>query len=605
MTRGKTPHLPTSSLPPGSSLPQNLAALAACAAFCACATAAPCPVAAPPPPAPPPVASAPLPAGPQPFDGFSVLLRPTVTPAAAVHVELELAGRDAPRGPWHLLRGTPASVLHATARDGAGDLAVAATQKGDGVDLALSRAATGPVHIAYEVLTSAQAPDDPLGVLVLDDRFRGSGGALVAVPESLERVSMPVQIRIDGGALKASGAASSLGVGNARRTTMPLVGFAYTTFLAGSLGGLVVDDPGKGHDEGAWLGATAFDARTMVAELSRVRSTLHEQFDEPPEDPWTYLVVTQTRPIGSFSTTPRWASTLLQVGPAEPWSGALRLSMAQQLARHWIGAELSVATGPALDAEGWWFAEGVSRFVAMATLAHLGLLPPDDVRYAVAGEIGVVATSPHRTLDNAHLAEKAESDPVARATLMARGALYALRESAQIRARTKGQRGLGAALVALRKRAEASKERRFSVTDWIGGLAKDDPDAARTFEAVVMRGDPPTLPANTLGPCFRAGTGDYAAYDAGFDVEATRASESGQVVGLRAGGPAAKAGLAAGDVVESMQGRDGDADVAVKLSVVRAGSRIALSYSPRGAVGRGQTWTRVPGLRDDQCGELP
>jgi predicted metalloprotease with PDZ domain len=239
----------------------------------------------------------------------------------------------------------------------------------------------------------------------------------------------------------------------------------------------------------------------------------------------------------------------------------------------------------------------------MSLLARLGLLSADDVRLAVAGELGVLATSPHRALDQAHLARLTASDPVARATLMARGALYALRESAQLRARTKGERGLEAVLLDLRKRAEGGGGRTFTVDDWLQAIGRDDPEASRTFEACITRGDTPSLPATALGPCFRPDRGEYVAYDPGFDIDATRMSKDGKVVGLRAGGPAAKAGLAEGDEVVSMQTREGDPDVPVKLDVMRATKKLTLSYAPRGVHGKGQTWTRVPGLRDAQCGQ--
>jgi hypothetical protein len=543
---------------------------------------------------------------PDPVEGMSILLRPVASPLRIVHVELDL-GVSARAGleTWHLTRGLASRIANAAARDGTGDMTVTSTPKGDGVNLTLSRAPSGPIHLAYDLVALGDAPDDPLGVLVADDRFRGSGGAIVALPESLVGESMPVRVRIDGSAISASGAASSFGVGNTRKLTMPLGGVLYASFLAGSLGGQVMDDPGAGHDEAAWLGYTAFDPRTTSAELAQIRSALHELFKEQPGDPFTYLLVSQTRPVGSFSTTPRWTSTLLQVGPAEPWSPALRLSMTQQLARRWVGGQLSVATSSGLESEALWFSDGVARYVATAVLVRLGLLPPEDLRQAIAGELSVLATSAYRSFDNVKLAKLTTSDPVARATLMARGALYALRESAELRARTKGEKGLDTILLELRKRAEGSKARSFSVTDWLEALGHDDPTAAATFEALVVRGDALALPANALGPCFRPATGEYVAYDAGFDVDATRMSSDGKVVGLRPGGPAAKAGLVAGDEVASMQTRDGDSDAPVKLDVVRAGKKVTLSYAPRGARGRGQTWARVPGLRDAQCGELP
>ena len=520
-----------------------------------------------------------------------------------MHVEITVALGGGPPT-WSLARGTADRVTHATGHDSVGELGVQVVGAVPGVELRLDRPSKGPVTLAYDVLAGGDAPDDPLGVLVLDDRFRGAGERLVALPLGADGDGSPKNtlLRIDGEALRAPGAASSVGVGPARRTTLHPGSLRLMSFVAGSLGVEVIDDPAAGHDEGAWLGYTAFDPRPTIAELAQMRSSLRELL-RSQVDPgsWTYLFVAQTRPLGSFTTTPRARSMLVQVGPSEPWSAALRLSVAQQLARRWLGGELEVGSGP----EGAWFDEGVCRYVAMLLLAHVGLFTPDEVREAVAGELSVVATSPHRALGNAQLAQLAAKDEVARATLMARGALYALRESATLRARTRGQRGLVDALVGLVSQAEGQKGHApLSVAAWLDALAKDDPDAARTFDAVITRGEPLTLPADALGPCFRAGTGEYVAFDPGFDLDATRVSADGRVVGIRADGPAARAGLRDGDVVTSMQARDGDPSAPIKLVVERAGAKITLSYLPRGAHGRGQTWSRLR-VADDRCGDPP
>ena len=535
-----------------------------------------------------------------------VLLRPSATPSPQVHVEIALPRSDGASTSWHIARGTPDRITLATAHDATGDIAVDVSAATPGVVLHLARATKGAATLSYDILAGDDAPDDPQGLLVLDDRFRGAGEKLIALPDGAEDTRANVMLRIDGDALRASGAASSFGVGAARRTSVPPRALRYATYVAGSLGVQVIDDPAAGHDEGAWLGYTAFDPRPTVAELAQIRSSLRElfksQLDTPP---WTHLFVSQTRPIGSFTTTPRWQSVLLQVGPGEPWSASLRLSMAQQLARLWIGGELRVATEAGREAEGGWFSEGVSRYAATLLLDRLGLMTPDDVRDAVTGELSVLATSPHKALGNAQLSALSKSDPVARAMLMARGALYALREAAAIRAKTKGERGLDAVLVALIRQAEDKKQPALAVSAWLDAAGKDDPDAAKTFDSLVVKGDAVTLPPDALGPCFRAGTGDYVAFDAGFDVEATRVSRDGKVVGVRPGGPAANAGVQEGDVVESMQAHEGDAESPVKLALTRAGSKVSISYSPRGAHGRGQTWTRLRQIPDDKCGELP
>jgi predicted metalloprotease with PDZ domain len=314
------------------------------------------------------------------------------------------------------------------------------------------------------------------------------------------------------------------------------------------------------------------------------------------------------RANGSFATTARFESALLQTGPMEPWNGPVRLSMTQQLARQWIGGALRFNAPPGHEWELAWFNDGVARYVATLLLARMGLLGPADWHDAIAGELSVLATSPYASQGNAALAALAAKDPVARATLMARGALYATRESAVIKTRSKGQKQLQGALIALLKQARTENgdgANPLAFSAWLDTVAKDDPDAAKSFDAIVTKGGPVTLPPGALGPCFRASAGEYVAFDAGFDVEATRIEKDGKVVGVRADGPAAKAGLKDGDVLESMNAREDDASVPVKIVITRGGQKVSITYMPRGAHGRGQMWTRVNGVADDKCGDPP
>jgi hypothetical protein len=549
---------------------------------------------------------------------LAILLRPTFLPTPIVHVEVDLDPR-APLGAvdlvtWRLNAGSPERITHAIARDSGGDIPVALGVHGQGpaLYLTLARAPAGPVHVAYDVLTGEDSPDDPFGLLVLDDRFRGAGEKLIALPESIEDISMPLRLEIDGEPLRAERTASSLGVGTVRRATIRPRALRYASFLAGSLGTQLIDTS-EGHDEGAWLGYTMFDPRPVVAELAHVRTALAELFhsgSDGASTPWTYLIMARARPIGSFSTTPRFQSALLQVGPSEPWAGALRLSMAQQLARRWIGDAIRFSVAPGHEWELGWFNDGVARYVATVLLARLGLLSPSEWRDAIAGELSVLATSPYASQGGAALAALASKDPVARATMMARGALYALRESAVIEARSKGARRLENVLTDLLHQArpeKAAATTTLPASAWLDTLSKDDPEAAKSFDALLTKGGTIALPEGALGPCFRAETGEYVAFDAGFDIEATRIDETGRVRGVRPNGPAAKAGLANGDVMESMSAREDDASVPVKIVVTRPGTsqKIQITYSPRGAHGRGQTWARVKGVPDDKCGEPP
>jgi hypothetical protein len=589
---------------------RSFATLFVSGALAACSpAAAPCPATPTNPTGPAPSASssatAPASANPAGDADVALLLRPSSTPTPAVHVELALSATDASWTAFRLASGSADHVTNVTAKDASGDVPVTVADTAPGVTMTLGRAPSGALLLAYDVVAGADAPDDPLGVLVAEDKFRGAGEKLVALPDKLPDSKANVLLRIDGAPLTASGAASSFGVGATRKLQIPPRALRYGSFMAGPIGMQVNDDTNLGHDEGAWMGFTTFDPRPTIAELAQIRTVTRDLLNADVFTPaWTYLLVSQRRPMGSFTSTPRIQSTLLQVGLGEPWGAALRLSMAQQLARYWIGGITRIATAPGHDAEGWWFGEGVSRYVALVTLGRLGLLTPDDERSAVGGMLSVLATSPDRSLDNVALGQMWR-DPIARATAMARGALYALRESAAIRKRTKDARSMVDVLRGLERAVEDTKSRApLSVNAWLDAVGKDDPDAAKTFDALVTKGGAPNLPSDALGPCFRGGTGEYVSFDPGFDFEATKVSPDGKVVGVREGGTAAKAGLQNGDVVESMTANEDNADVPVKLVVTRAGAKVNVTYVPRGAHGKGQTFTRVAGIPDDKCGDV-
>jgi predicted metalloprotease with PDZ domain len=120
------------------------------------------------------------------------------------------------------------------------------------------------------------------------------------------------------------------------------------------------------------------------------------------------------------------------------------------------------------------------------------------------------------------------------------------------------------------------------------------------FDRTIERGEEVILPKTVLGHCFRATSTDYVTFDLGFDVAATREGVTSEVVGLRADGPAAKAGVKPGDIVEADY-RDGHPEVLAKLTVKRGGQTLHLSYEPRGARHPGPTWTRVTTPADDKC----
>jgi hypothetical protein len=531
-----------------------------------------------------------------------VRVQPRVDPSRSVHVEIELAS-NAPLGRFQLLRGTPEGLTHVALADAHGAIEGKVTADAEGIVLDPVRAPSGVVHLSYDVAANVDSPFDALAERVQDDRFVGSGEGLLLLPEGLDEEVLPIELLLDGGPLRAPNAASTWGLGALRRTNGRPRVLRHLAFVVGSLGGAVFDTAGE-HDESAWLGYTAFDPRPAAAEVAQIRSAMAELFHDHEQGPEALLFVTQTRPLGSYSTTPRSGGVLVQLGPSEPWSAAMRVSIAQQLVRPWIGGQLWIGTRDVQKrAESYWFSEGVARFVVTRLLARLGLVKPDEVRDALAGETAVILSSHHRGETNAALATRAATDDIARAHLVARGALYAARVNALVRDKSKGASSLDSMILDLLAQARKSGQA-LPLTAWTNALeAAVGAKEHEAFARMVGHGDEVTLPKGVLGHCYRAGTGDYVAFDLGFDVGATRLGKTGEVVALEPKGPAARVGLQGGDVVVEADYRDGHSEVPVTLTVKRGDATVHLKYAPKGESHPGPTWTRIPGLTDDQCGD--
>ena len=559
-----------------------------------------------PPPAPvcPTLAATPVaaPTPPAPVDPYlRVRLQPRADAGKLVHVEMEFLVTSPP-GLLRLAAGTPDVLVHVSLSDPGGAIGTVIAADGDGLVVTPSRSPAGVTRLSYDVTANTESAARPLSERVLDDRFIGSGEGLILLPEALLDQSMPIELSIDGGPLKVPNAASSWGIGAVHRTKTVPRALQHLTFLAGSLGAAEFDTS-EGHDEAAWLGYTAFDPRPVAAEIAGMRTAMAELFhaSEPPRG--TVLFVTQTRPVGSYTTTPRAGGLLLQLGPSEPWAAPLRVSVAQQLVRPWLGGELWVGPRePGHLAESYWFTEGVVRFVVTHLLARTGALRPDDVRDVFVGETSAILASPYRGKSNVELAALSHTDPVARAHLVARGALYAARVNALVRDKSRG--GWSIDTIILELLAQARKEQRpLPASAWVDAVVRTLGPAERdAFVKTIEHGDEVVLPANVLGHCFRAGSGEYVAFDLGFDAAATREGKNGEVVGVVPGGPAARAGVKAGDLVEADY-RDGHTELPVKLTVKRVAETLKLTYLPTGSRHKGPTWTRVAGTPDEKCGD--
>jgi hypothetical protein len=526
-------------------------------------------------------------------------------------VHVELVARGAPVTELRLGAGGDA-VERLTAEDDRGRLAVA-TSPGDapgapGLVARLDRPSSGALRVRYDV-RATDDPHAPAGeVVVAEDRFRGDGERLALVPTSFAATTAELTVVIEGEGIEAPDAASSLGVGRARTREGRGSALGRAFFLAGSIGRGRFDD-GLDHDESAWLGYTAFDPRPAAAEVAQVRTALRELWRGGGEPEHVLFFVSTKRPPGSYALAGRASSLVAFLGPSEPWSPALRVGLTQHLLRPWVGGELRLAgaegaagAAGAAGADVSWFADGLARYLAARVLGRLGLLGPGDVHGFVTGLLATQATSPWRGRGNAEVAAAAAGDASARAHLAARGALYAARVDADVRAKSRGAHSIDTVVGALLERARAAPGTPLPTAAWVEAVeAELGPGERQAFADQIGAGRDVALPPGALGKCFRARPGEYVAFALGFDAVATFASSGHVVAGLDPRGPAAAGGLRADDEIEDVSFRDGDAGEPVTVAVVRGGRKATVRYLPRGRRGRGQRFERAAGAPDSAC----
>jgi hypothetical protein len=530
-----------------------------------------------------------------------LVLRPE--PGATPRVHIDLHAQGSITGPLRLTKGSIDDVTNITARDAQGALATVPSNSPPGLTVTFTRPPVGALEVSYDVRATANPGAITTDVVVAEDRFRALGERVVLLPSGMENEKAAVTVVIDGAAIVAPRFASSLGLGPRTRE-----GYGRTlvraAFVAGSLGGAVFDE-GIDHDETVWLGYTSFDPRPAAAEVATVRTGLREMWHGGGEQDFTLLFASSPRPVGAYSLVPRASSLLVHLGPSEPWSAALRVGVTQHLLRAWIGGELRLAPPQgATEMASLWFSEGVLRYFAGHALRRLGTISVEDARDFVNGLLSAQATSLHRGKSNATLATLAEKDPRARAHLMAHGALYALRLSGVVRARSKGQRSLDAVVLQLMEQARSSKGA-LPLSAWVDAVAGEVGAAEKTaFDRIIIAGDDVALAPDALGPCFRGALGEYTDFNLGFDLEQTVESAARTPLGIDATGPAAAAGLLATDVLEDATFRYGHAETPVILAVEREGQKAVVRYLPRGARGKGLIYTRKTGVPDTACGDV-
>jgi hypothetical protein len=452
----------------------------------------------------------------------------------------------------------------------------------------------GTLRVSYRVAERTTPVGAAPSIEVMPDIFQAVGAAFLLLPCSLDDRVVPVEIRFDLSDVTphgAKGGATSYGVGDVQRVRTTGRELRTSMFAAGAIGTARFEAE-EGHDEAAWFGYTVFDPRPIAADVAALRTAIAKSLGPPSHVAESLLIVADARHVGAYRVHRQGRGVSLHLGTAQPWSGDLRIAVAAAVLHGWIGTQVWIGpTESERQAEGYWFSEGVTRHLARDLLFRFGWLTPMEALEEAQGLVGTATTSPLRSLDNATLAKRPDDPEVAR-LLVARGALYAARFDTLLRERTDGKRGLIDVVQELIERARGSKGV-LPLESWNDAVrAELGAGELENFQRGVEKGEPVELPGGVLGPCFTRARRVYTRYDLGFDRKASWSETPHRALGVRAHGPADKAGLREADVIVASEIAPGQTEAPVALTVERDGERKQIRYVPRGASISGVGWRR-------------
>lgn len=463
----------------------------------------------------------------------------------------------------------------------------------------LQREPRGRVSVRYRVTTEPFSVERPLWPAMDPNQARFSGELVLLLPEADPDAAVPVRLAIEPKAF-APGAtvASNLGLGSVVRGQLSTAALSASTFLVGTLGFGEFVAP-EGVDRAAWLGYSNFDPRQVAAEVAGFRSGARQYFGAQRSAPSTLLLVADARKPGQFDVHRRAGGVLVHAGLMQAWDGPLRITVMQQLMREWIGAELSIAPADAdFPLESAWFLDGLNRSVTRALLFRYGLLTPEEFRDDVQQMLRLHVTSP---LKSRPLHDLKRADPQrASAIIVARGALYAMVIDGAIRKKSGGKRSLDDVVRALYVQALAASGP-LPPQAFVTAVQAELGQAALALDSGVLRGDSKiVVPVEAMGPCFVAVKRRYEVYDLGFE-RSTDETGVTLATNVRDPGPAARAGLHAGERVQRIRYQDGDVETEVDLEVLRGAESVRLRYRPSGGFVIGQGFDRKANTQDAEC----
>ncbi len=514
-----------------------------------------------------------------------VELRAASAHPAKLHVRLTATRISATV--WSFGRVPDSPVLDLSATDAAGPVEVHENQN----RLELARAPSGRLVISYTLTAQPFDAARPLATAVDPNRLRVSGESVLALPDDYESRPLSVTVRIDTKMYPdANMAASSLGVGHERSLELTMAALRRASFIAGPMGHAKMNGP-EGHDEAAWLGFSSFDPRSVAAEVAGFRTGAREYFAAKRSAPLTLLIVSDGRAAGQFDAARRTASVLVHVGAFQKWTAPIRMTVAHQVLREWMGAELALVPEELEEVRTLWFTEGVTRYLARELLWRFGLLGPEEYRDEVEALLALVATHRRRNEPNEKLVGLG-GDPT---LVVARGALYATLVDRAIKIRSNNKASMNDVLRSLFAQAR-TKRAPLPEAAWHAEIEKHlGAGASDMHRRHISEGKLVDLESAAIGKCFRRVPKRYDIFGLGFETVAKKAAK------VDPRGPAHRAGVREGDEIVWLKHDPGRTDVDARIRIRRNGKTTDLTYRPITGTLPGYGFTRIKTVRDEDC----
>jgi predicted metalloprotease with PDZ domain len=254
--------------------------------------------------------------------------------------------------------------------------------------------------------------------------------------------------------------------------------------------------------------------------------------------------------------------------------------VAHEYMHSWVPTALGRLPGES-EAVDHWFSEGFTDYLATKVLLRAGLWSPADYVEDKNETLLRYGTSPARNATAADIAARFWTDEAVRQISYDRGHLLATMLDGEISARADGARSLEAVLRVQRKAAEG---RDALATDLFRTVLRDETglDAATVVDRFARDGETIRLPEGLFAGCARLSTEAHAAFDRGYDADATRLAD-GVVAGVAPDGPAFAAGMRNGmRLLGREAGKIGDSRVEIAYRVADGDGERVVRYLPAG-----------------------